>query len=162
MWLGGGSEMAIFNQVWLVYGLRAQSPTYVKLCLAMCGVSVDGCDRKSELRPQRSFHLESEELNRHFAAEIPSMPNKLSQAIISCLYYLRKHANLSAKNSCLFTKSWVKSLRWNWSEMQPNYFFFNHKAQKGTSFVRASDVLQFLNVAQEMRTPAISHPSPVK
>lgn len=46
--------------------------------------------------------------------------------------------------------------------MQPNYFFFNHKAQKGTSFVRASDVLQFLNVAQEMRTPAISHRSPVK
>lgn len=39
---------------------------------------------------------------------------------------------------------------------------FHHKAQKGTLPGRAFDGLQFPNAAQETRTPAISHPAPVK
>lgn len=43
--------MAIFNQARLVYWLRAQSSTYVKLCLVTCGGSMDDCGREKESRP---------------------------------------------------------------------------------------------------------------
>lgn len=97
--------MAIFNQARLVYWLRAQSSTYVKLCLVTCGGSVDGCGRKREPRPRRSFHLTLQGLNGHFKAGILILSSKQSLAILSCVDHFRKHANLSAKNSSLLAKS---------------------------------------------------------
>lgn len=59
---------------------------------------------RGELRPQGSFNLESEGLNCHFKAGTPSLSSQLYLAVLPCLYHFRKHANLSAKNSCLLTK----------------------------------------------------------
>lgn len=97
--------MAIFNQARLGYWLRAHSSTYVKLCLVMCGGSVDGCGRKREPRPRRSFHLMLQGLNCHFRAGMLILSSKQSLAILSCVDLSRKHADLSAKDSCLLTKS---------------------------------------------------------
>lgn len=97
--------MAIFNQARLVYWLRAQSSTYVKLCLVTCGGSMDDCGREKESRPWRSFHLMLQGLNCHFKAGILILSSKQSLAILSCVDHFRKHANLAAKNSCLLNKS---------------------------------------------------------
>lgn len=78
----------------------------------MCGLSVDDCEKETELRPPSSFYLELQEPNCHFKARIPSLSNQLSETIFFCLYNYRKHIHFPAENSHSFTKPRIKPLQW--------------------------------------------------